>query len=148
MVSIELIQLGLAEVRGRDLLHFTELECLDASENCLQLADFGELPALKQLILRVNQIEKVAVPPGCFPGLEHLDLSFNNLSISPGTLPALSRIPLLTELHLGQNSLEELPGHWANFDHLRELDLEAGKHAAQPTKTSHPSPVGDGSCTA
>ena len=58
VMSIELTRLGLAEVRERDLWHFTELEMLDASENHLQLADLGGLPALKQLILRVNQIEK------------------------------------------------------------------------------------------
>lgn len=110
-----------------DLVFFNGLLHLDLSENYLELAPFGSLPALKELRLACNAMREIYAEDleGGFPSLTALDLSYNNLTTN--SILALGQIPLLKELDLSGNKLTELPTSMTDFKCLEKLILENNK---------------------
>ena len=128
VIYIQLPNCRFTKVAENDLVFFTGLLHLDLSENFLDLAPLGGLPALKELRLACNQIRDVYpddLEPGTFPALETLDLSYNALTI--GSVLALGCLPVLRELDLSGNKLKALPASLAEFRGLEKLMLENNK---------------------
>ncbi|XP_073404624.1 X-ray radiation resistance-associated protein 1 [Dendrobates tinctorius] len=98
---------GLRSARWEEWDQFSCLAYMNASENMLPLEAFRTFPALRELDLSMNGIQRITVFPGEFPQLEVLDLSYN--SLSPGDVPQLGLLPRLRVLCLSGNRLTHLP---------------------------------------
>ena len=68
---------GISAVVTEDLPFFTKLTHLDLGDNHVQLESLGYLPQLQELHLDCNGLTDLACPPGGFPRLEVLNLSYN-----------------------------------------------------------------------
>jgi len=120
--EVEVGALELHDVVERDFKHFINLERLQVSDNALPLAPFASLPALRELVIRSNDITMLQ-GTGCFRALELLDLSFNSIT-GPALLADLAHhAPRLKYLDVSHNQLTDLrlPGGWAYFSQLRYL---------------------------
>jgi Leucine-rich repeat (LRR) protein len=71
---------GISSVISEDLSFFRKLTHLDLGDNQVQLASLAYLPALVELHLDCNGLIEVTIPPGGFPTLEVLNLSYNGLT--------------------------------------------------------------------
>ncbi|XP_077154939.1 X-ray radiation resistance-associated protein 1 [Ranitomeya variabilis] len=98
---------GLSSAQSEQWEQFSCLAYMNASENILPLEAFRTFPALRELDLSMNGIQRITVIPGEFPQLEVLDLSYN--SLSPGDIPQLGALPRLRVLCLSGNRLTHLP---------------------------------------
>lgn len=112
-----------------DLAFFSEMLCLDVSENYLQVRHFGNLPKLEELKLACNNIKEIKVEDmqrvENFPSLRLLDLSYNQLSSS--SVLSLGCLPRLKELILCGNQLTSLPVLTGCYNTLEKLLLERNK---------------------
>lgn len=122
--QVNLIDRRLNHVVEQDLSYFTELLCIDASENYLSLSSFGILPKLRELRLVYNHITTIEELYG-FSSLLYLDLSYNKLTIE--SIQALSALPQLKDLDLSGNELPTLPSSLSNFQSLEKLVLDNNK---------------------
>uniref|UniRef100_A0A4X2LJZ5 X-ray radiation resistance associated 1 n=2 Tax=Vombatus ursinus TaxID=29139 RepID=A0A4X2LJZ5_VOMUR len=101
----------IAKAKEKDFRHFDAVVFINASENLLPLEVFHTFPALKELELCFNGIKTVSIKTGEFRFLEHLDLSFNNLSQE--AIRELGILPCLKILLLTGNGLTSLPPNMA-----------------------------------
>ncbi|XP_068926950.1 X-ray radiation resistance-associated protein 1 [Petaurus breviceps papuanus] len=101
----------ITKAKEKDFRHFDSVVYIDASENLLPLEVFHTFPALKELELCFNGIKNVSIKTGEFRLLEHLDLSFNNLSQE--AIRELGVLPRLKILLLTGNGLTSLPPNMA-----------------------------------
>uniref|UniRef100_G3VWU2 X-ray radiation resistance associated 1 n=1 Tax=Sarcophilus harrisii TaxID=9305 RepID=G3VWU2_SARHA len=101
---------GMLKIR-LERLHFDAVIFINASENLLPLEVFHTFPALKELELCFNGIKTLIIKTGEFRLLEHLDLSFNNLSQE--AIRELGILPRLKTLLLTGNGLTSLPPNMA-----------------------------------
>ncbi|XP_069615562.1 X-ray radiation resistance-associated protein 1 [Ranitomeya imitator] len=98
---------GLRSAHSEQWEQFSCLAYMNASENILPLEAFRTFPALRELDLSMNGIQRITVIPGEFPQLEVLDLSYN--SLFPGDILQLGALPRLRVLCLSGNRLTHLP---------------------------------------
>eukprot|EP00966_Prymnesium_polylepis_P013988 322484-Prymnesium_polylepis.1 len=108
---------GISSVIGEDLTFFRKLTHLDLGDNHVQLRELAYLPSLRELHLDCNGLTHVEVPPGGFPCLEVLNLSYNGLT-SEAVL-ALAELPRLRQLDLSRNELSALPSDMSGFHSLQ-----------------------------
>ncbi|XP_074160173.1 LOW QUALITY PROTEIN: X-ray radiation resistance-associated protein 1 [Sminthopsis crassicaudata] len=101
----------IAKAKEKDFRHFDAVIFINASENLLPLEVFHTFPALKELELCFNGIKTLTIKTGEFRLLEHLDLSFNNLSQE--AIRELGILPRLKTLLLTGNGLTSLPPNMA-----------------------------------
>ncbi|KAM9031269.1 X-ray radiation resistance-associated protein 1 isoform 2-T7 [Sarcophilus harrisii] len=101
----------IAKAKEKDFRHFDAVIFINASENLLPLEVFHTFPALKELELCFNGIKTLIIKTGEFRLLEHLDLSFNNLSQE--AIRELGILPRLKTLLLTGNGLTSLPPNMA-----------------------------------
>ena len=87
---------GISSVISEDLSFFRKLTHLDLGDNQVQLASLAYLPALVELHLDCNGLIEVTIPPGGFPTLEVLNLSYNGLTAA--AIAALADVPRLRQL--------------------------------------------------
>ena len=80
---------GISAVVADDLPFFAQLTHLDLGDNHVRIEALAYLPALFELHLDCNGLTTVDVPPGGFPALEVLNLSFNGLSAAVGAQAVL-----------------------------------------------------------
>jgi len=113
---------GISSVISEDLSFFRKLTHLDLGDNQVQLASLAYLPALIELHLDCNGLSEVAVPPGGFPALEVLNLSYNGLTTA--AVASLAEIPRLRQLDLSMNELSALPADLSGFGALQSLNCE------------------------
>eukprot|EP01041_Mallomonas_annulata_P012652 gene12652-26646_t len=120
-----LINQGYTDVENADMAFFNGLLFLDVSENYLDIKSFGILPRLKELRMVCNFIQEIPDLDGCYPRLQYLDLSYND--ISSESLAYLTTLPYLKELDLCGNCLGTLPIEMYQFEYLERLLLEHNK---------------------
>ena len=113
---------SISAVVGEDLPFFTRLTHLDLGDNAVQLEGLAYLPALQELHLDCNGLTDLACPPGGFPRLEVLNLSYN--AVPPASLLALADLPKLRELDLSNNGLAALPADLSGFGALQRLNCD------------------------
>ena len=113
---------SISAVVGEDLPFFTRLTHLDLGDNAVQLEGLAYLPALQELHLDCNGLTDLACPPGGFPRLEVLNLSYN--AVPPASLLALADLPKLRELDLSNNGLSALPADLSGFGALQRLNCD------------------------
>ncbi|XP_043853544.1 X-ray radiation resistance-associated protein 1 [Dromiciops gliroides] len=101
----------IAKAKEKDFRHFDAVVSINASENSLPLEVFHTFPAVKELELAFNGINTISIKMGEFRFLEHLDLSFNNLSQE--AIRELGILPRLKILLLTGNGLTSLPPNMA-----------------------------------
>ena len=118
----ELSNSNFGSVIEEDILCFSKLEKLDASENSLQLSHFERLPKLLELRMVCNGLQELPLGQFPFPSLLYLDLSYNLLS--PSSLPALVALPNLKHLDITGNNLRDLPIELASLSRLEVLIAE------------------------
>jgi hypothetical protein len=114
----------LRTVVDEDLTYFSELLCIDVSENFLPLYPFGALPKLRELRIACNRIQKIEELYG-FTQLMYLDMSYNKLQFQ--CIEFLYDIPLLKELDLSGNALRNFPTDLFRFESLEKLILQYNK---------------------
>uniref|UniRef100_A0A7N4PYL3 X-ray radiation resistance associated 1 n=1 Tax=Sarcophilus harrisii TaxID=9305 RepID=A0A7N4PYL3_SARHA len=115
----------IAKAKEKDFRHFDAVIFINASENLLPLEVFHTFPALKELELCFNGIKTLIIKTGEFRLLEHLDLSFNNLSQE--AIRELGILPRLKTLLLTGNGLTSLPPNMAVTEPLKKLSMEQNK---------------------
>ena len=112
-----------------DLAFFSEMLCLDVSENNLQLSYFGNLPKLEEFKLACNNIKDIKREDvqrlESFASLRLLDLSYNQLSSN--SVLSLGCLPSLKDLNLCGNQLSSLPVLTGCYKRLEKLLLERNK---------------------
>lgn len=112
-----------------DLAFFSEMLCLDVSENYLQLSHFSNIPKLEELKLACNNIEKIQIEVvqrvENFSSLRLLDLSYNQLSSD--SVLSLGCLQCLKELNLCGNQLKSLPVLTGCYNTLAKLLLERNR---------------------
>ncbi|XP_074072972.1 X-ray radiation resistance-associated protein 1 isoform X2 [Macrotis lagotis] len=101
----------IAKAKEKDFRHFDSVAYINASENLLPLEVFHTFPSIKELELCFNGIKAISIKTGEFRLLEHLDLSFNNLSQE--AIRELGILPHLKILLLTGNGLTSLPPNMA-----------------------------------
>lgn len=114
----------LSSVVDEDLMYFSELLYVDASENYLPVYPFGALPQLRELRLACNHIETVGDLYG-FDKLLYLDLSYNKLKAE--AILDLAAMPMLKELDISGNGMTSLPVDLSSFACLEKLVMEYNK---------------------
>jgi len=129
VVTANLSSLQIVDVAEEDLVFFTHLRNLDASDNKLVyeqvLHQLSKFPSVDTLALACNHISSLLVPERAMQHLQHLDLSYNELH--GDVLAQLARLHRLATLNLASNCISSLPheedlhGFWA----LEELILDA-----------------------
>ena len=105
--------MNINDVTEEDLEFFKNLTYLDISDNRVQLHQLMNLVALQELDLQYNSIDQLQLVDGCFPNIQTLHLSYNQ--IPPGHLQDLGMIPDLQILNLGSNNLSTLPTDMSFF---------------------------------
>ena len=113
---------GITSVISEDLSFFRKLSHLDLGDNQVPLATLAYLPALLELHLDCNGLAELSVPPGGFPVLEVLNLSYNGLSSA--AVAALADISRLRQLDISMNELSALPADMSGFAALQSLNCE------------------------
>lgn len=109
--SVNIDGQGFTDTCPEDFVLFDKVQCISASENRLHLEEFTTFTQLQELELPLNGMKNLKVKYGDFPYLQHLDLSFNNLS--GNCLKSLGLMPNLLTLNLSGNSITELPVDFA-----------------------------------
>ncbi|OQR93312.1 hypothetical protein THRCLA_08473 [Thraustotheca clavata] len=112
---------NITSVIADDLQYFTNLSCLDMSDNQAPFEPLGALPVLKELDFQCNALHKITNLVG-FDCLEWLNLSFNCLVGKD--IEELSKLPKLRELYLASNWITSLPPVMDRFARLETLSLE------------------------
>ena len=125
VVTVSIAGKQLKSVVEDDLMFFTNLQYMDASENLLNVFLFEQLPALQDLRLACNHIKNIDSFDTGFDNLWYLDLSYNSLTIQ--SIQNLSTIQNLKELDLCGNELKFLPSEMFRFQNLDKLILEHNK---------------------
>ena len=98
---------------------------LDLYNNRLtSLPDFGEMPALWDLQLSNNQIEKLPESFGSFIKLSNLSIGNNKISELPSSFENLNRVKMLA---LSGNELSTIPVSFCFLSSLEELYLNDNK---------------------
>ncbi|NXL53040.1 XRRA1 protein, partial [Podilymbus podiceps] len=133
---------------------FEKFDCvafINAAENLLTLEPFRKFPGLRELELSLNGLRNLKITAGDFLHLEHLDLSYNNLS--PEDVWTLGDLSQLKVLRLTANGLRSLPPDLAgsrglfcvhSSAHLRFPSLEV--LSLDANRLSDPSVFGSLSC--
>ncbi|KAM6290488.1 X-ray radiation resistance-associated protein 1 [Porphyrio hochstetteri] len=125
LCSVNISNQNLVSAKEDDFEKFNNLASINAAENLLKLESFRKFPGLWELELSLNGLRNVKITPGDFLHLEHLDLSYNNLS--PQDVWTLGYLSQLKVLHLTANGLWSLPPDLAGSygsAHLRFPSLE------------------------
>ena len=122
---------GISSVISEDLSFFRKLTHLDLGDNQVQLASLAYLPALVELHLDCNGLIEVTIPPGGFPTLEVLNLSYNGLTAA--AIAALADVPRLRQLDLSMNELTSLPADLSGFGALQSLNCEHNLLSSEAT---------------
>lgn len=121
--AVEFLSLAQNKIRvvDQDLSCLTKLRVLNLSYNEIsQVVTLGSLPALQELLLHKNELEKAdAIVAMDLPALQKLSLAYNNLK----TLSNVDRLKNLTVLELQHNALEAVVGV-ERLEKLQELKLE------------------------
>ncbi|XP_074020147.1 leucine-rich repeat-containing protein 25 [Numenius arquata] len=114
----------------------TELDLTNRSHRCAEL-DWSPFQQQRRLLLGRNGIEALSPSSRLEPGLEELDLSYNQLRELPPAF--LGQARGLRHLGLQHNRLRELPaGFFANATALQSLRLEGNPLPAVPHTAFQP----------
>jgi Leucine-rich repeat (LRR) protein len=112
---------NIVDVREEDLVFFTNLLCLDISDNNVMMSQLLNLSNLEELDMQYNNMTSITLPEHPFPRLCSLKLSFNK--ISPSHIIELSKLKNLQKLEIASNDLCTLPSDLSGFVSLVELSL-------------------------
>lgn len=130
--------LGLTENRlvgiPRQVARMVQLQGLDLRGNRLvgssdSFLGLGEAPALQELLLEGNAIERLPVgwpAPDSLPRLQRLDISDNGLQLDDAGWQRIAGLPALRTLDLSLNQISLSPGArrlLAGMNRLRQLHL-------------------------
>ncbi|XP_056454192.1 p53-induced death domain-containing protein 1 [Gadus chalcogrammus] len=125
LMELQYLRLGSEDDQGLEealpiVPHLTRLRSLAIRGHCFHDSEGVPLPGLLTAL------------PASFSSLsllEHLDVSFNRLSVLP---PCLLSLPLLSSLLLGHNCLSSLPPDMGGLASLRYLSLLGNRLLALP----------------
>ncbi|XP_059502955.1 X-ray radiation resistance-associated protein 1 [Stegostoma tigrinum] len=107
LCTVNISDQNLHSVKQEDLKLFDSVVYVNAAENHLPLEPFKLFPAIRELDLTMNGLQKVQLISDDFPHLEVLNLSYNKLSNTD--ILTLGLIPQLKILHLTGNNLDSFP---------------------------------------
>ncbi|XP_038673725.1 X-ray radiation resistance-associated protein 1 isoform X2 [Scyliorhinus canicula] len=134
LCAVNISDQGLCSVKEEDFKLFNSVVYVNAAENHLSLEPFRWFPAIRELDLSLNELEKLQLDPYNFPYLEVLNLSYNKLSSND--ILTLGLLPQLKILHLTGNDLDSLPPDltipYDPLDWLKYLNLDQNSFTGIP----------------